>query len=206
MFPVDNSSAAATKPTLQPAGTPGFYTAGNMGLSIPPTTIGQDALNILQNELDHLVITVLGSLNKTDQTQVYEAIMQLIETRALLADSTSQNFSVANAATANEAVALGQFSFHDYGGGQSWSIRPDGLIEQAFPAGVAAINGRQTTVFGIPYPFPTTCIDATICLFGADPPSPGSVGIALVDNANVSITTFAASPATFGCFVRCRGY
>lgn len=193
---------------LTPAGPAGFYNQTTN--PVLATTLTPDAVNSLQEEICSVIAAADITLDVTQNNQMLTAINDLIATavatKALLSGSTSQTFSVANAATAHEAVALGQFSFTNYGGGETWSIRPDGLIEQTFPAGVAAINGTQTTTFGIPHPFPSACIDCTVCFAGGDPPSPGSVAIALYDNANVSITTFAGSSATFGCFVRCRGY
>jgi hypothetical protein len=78
MYPVDNSSASPTQPTLLPSGPTGYYTAGNMGLSIPPTTIYADPLNIIQDELDNLVILSGGTLDKADQTQVWQAIKRML--------------------------------------------------------------------------------------------------------------------------------
>lgn len=103
-------------------------------------------------------------------------------------------------------IPFSAFTFTNPSNNNSWSIRSDGLIEQAFQAGVATTNGFLTTTFPIPIAFPNALIDCSISFFGGLPPLQGNVGVQPFDRANVSITTNNNASGTFGCEVRCRGY
>jgi hypothetical protein len=80
IFNIDTSTAASSQPAFQAQGTPGWFTAGNVALSVPPTTISCDWLNSVQDELGYVVTQNGGTLVKANTTQVYNAIAAQIAT------------------------------------------------------------------------------------------------------------------------------
>ncbi len=79
MFRVDTSTAVTSQPTPGPAGTQGYFQSGNPQTGTPATIPGADWFNIVQEELANLVEYYGLTLDKTDQTQLRQAIRAAID-------------------------------------------------------------------------------------------------------------------------------
>jgi hypothetical protein len=77
MFRIDNQFASSILPTPLAPGTPGFYSTGNIGGELA-TIVTADAMNEIQEELVAVVNAGGLTLDKTDNTQVIQAILALI--------------------------------------------------------------------------------------------------------------------------------
>jgi hypothetical protein len=78
VFPIDDPTAVVTPPARQPAGTPGYFTLFNGS----GTTVSADWLNIVQNEIVNVIVAANLSLDKTDDTQLLQAINQIADSVA----------------------------------------------------------------------------------------------------------------------------
>lgn len=77
MHRVDTLTAAAALPAANPAGTPGYFTQGDLPGGIPATVPGQDWFNSVQEELINLLDEAEITPDKDDNTQLFQAIMAL---------------------------------------------------------------------------------------------------------------------------------
>jgi len=77
MYRIDNSTASPTLPAPGPPGTPGFFTSGSIGGQLA-TIVTADIMNEFQEELIAVVTAAGLNLDKTDNTQVIQAILSLI--------------------------------------------------------------------------------------------------------------------------------
>ena len=102
MFRVDTSTAADSAPAPSPAGTPGYFRSGNPQAGIPATIPGADWFNTMQEELAGLVEHYGFTLDKTDRTQLRQAIEAAIAAATLRYDIASR--SQAEAGTDNVAL------------------------------------------------------------------------------------------------------
>lgn len=102
MFRVDTSTATDSLPAPSPAGTPGYFRSGNPQAGIPATIPGADWFNTMQEELAGLVEHYGLTLDKTDRTQLRQAIEAAIAASTLSYDIASQ--SQAEAGTDNVAL------------------------------------------------------------------------------------------------------
>lgn len=75
---VDTSTAAAALPTNDPNGTPGYFTKGDPVGGTPATVPGQDWFNTVQEELAGIVLAAGLTLNKSDRSQVLQALRMLM--------------------------------------------------------------------------------------------------------------------------------
>lgn len=91
MFGTDAPGSVTTMPTLQPAGTSGWATDGDILSGLPPTEISAESFNIPTAELINLVLDAGLSLNKQDLGQVSNAV-QIV--------ATNIAYPIANAAAA----------------------------------------------------------------------------------------------------------
>ena len=85
MHRVDTPSAAATLPTSEAPGTPGYFTKGNPVGAIEATVPGQDFFNMLQEEMVRVVedAGLTPDATKADFTQLSQAIQILTGSQAL---------------------------------------------------------------------------------------------------------------------------
>lgn len=83
MHRVDTATAVAVKPAKQPAGTPGYFTKGDPAQDIPATIPGADFWNTMQGEMVNVILQAGLSLNKSDDTQLFQAINKIIYTHQL---------------------------------------------------------------------------------------------------------------------------
>jgi len=125
MFGTDTTTSASTHPTFAPAGTGGYFTAGNIALSIQPTTISQDTLNIIEDELCNLVVSSGGTLTKANTTQVYNAIRTMIAVETSRAETEETTLATAistetTRAEGEEATLAADIALKGNIAGQSW--------------------------------------------------------------------------------------
>ncbi len=79
MHRVDTLTAAEALPASNPAGTPGYFTQGDLLNGIPATVPGQDWFNAVQEELVNIVEEAEIVPDKGDNTQILQALNALIE-------------------------------------------------------------------------------------------------------------------------------
>ncbi|MBR8234593.1 hypothetical protein K6W26_23195 [Burkholderia sp. AU42008] len=77
MYQIDAPGAATSLPTPKPAGTPGYFTGGNPATGTPATILDEDWFNAVMIELINVVEAAGLSLEKTDNTQLLQALQKL---------------------------------------------------------------------------------------------------------------------------------
>lgn len=88
MFRIDNSTAAAAPPTVPSPSTPGYFTNGNPPSAAAATIVDDWWLNQLQEEILTVVTRAGLDPDKTDTTQLYQAILKLLPRERLNAPFT----------------------------------------------------------------------------------------------------------------------
>lgn len=83
MFRIDHASAVPALPAGSPPGTPGYFTQGDPTTGQMATVVTQDWANIVQEELVAIVESAGIPLDKSDNTQVLQAIRLLAISRWL---------------------------------------------------------------------------------------------------------------------------
>lgn len=78
MHRIDNTSASPTLPPHKPPGIPGFFTVGNPATGLAATIVEADWLNDVQEELLAILARAEIAPDKSNNTQVIEAILSLI--------------------------------------------------------------------------------------------------------------------------------
>jgi hypothetical protein len=86
MFRIDDPSAAVALPTPGAAGTEGYFTEGNPGVT-PATLVRADFLNMVQEELRAVVVAAALTPSKTTFNQVLTALNTLFQSTAVLSGS-----------------------------------------------------------------------------------------------------------------------
>mgnify|MGYP001569423334 CR=1 FL=1 len=79
MHRIDHSTNNASLPAPDAAGTPGYFKKGDPGLGIPATVVTQDWANAMQEELAYVILQAGLVLSKTDNTQLRQAIQNMIQ-------------------------------------------------------------------------------------------------------------------------------
>lgn len=82
MFRIDTPTAALALPAPAAAGTPGYFTGGNPGTGVPPTTISPDWLNEVQEELAAVIAAASIALAKGTNNQLLTALQALFVSSA----------------------------------------------------------------------------------------------------------------------------
>jgi hypothetical protein len=96
MFRIDDSTAATSMPTPEPAGSEGFFTEGSPAAGTPATNVRGSWLNMIQEELRAIVVAAGLTPDKTSHTQVRDAIQTMYGAGRLL---NVQVFDTVGAAT-----------------------------------------------------------------------------------------------------------
>ena len=81
MHRIDNPSAIAVLPALQPPGVPGFFSNGNPRANKLATLVDQDWLNTIQEEIAHVIEGAGLDLDKPSLDQLLLAIQLLVDRR-----------------------------------------------------------------------------------------------------------------------------
>ncbi|MFL9893738.1 gp53-like domain-containing protein [Paraburkholderia sp. RL17-381-BIF-C] len=158
MFRIDDATAATSLPTPEAAGTEGYWTEGNPATGTPATNVRGSWLNMIQEELRAIVVAGGLTPSKTTYTQVRDALLALF---AKVNGDSTKAFSVAAAASSNQAVNLGQFvtSLLTSGYVKIPNVSGTPLILQWFPIN----NTASTTSSGtFPIAFPNNCFAVTL--------------------------------------------
>ena len=74
MFRIDNPTAVPSLPLVPPSGTPGFWTNGDQLTALPPTHVDDWWLNMVQEEILTVVTKAGLTPNKSDNTQLWQAL------------------------------------------------------------------------------------------------------------------------------------
>jgi hypothetical protein len=100
MHRIDDPTAVPTLPAPRAQGTPGYFTGGSPGSSgFAATVVRYEWLNSHQEELAHVVETAGLTLNKTDNTQLLQALNKLFVPRTLV----TANMTIYVSPTGNDA-------------------------------------------------------------------------------------------------------
>ena len=78
MHRIDNSTAVTTMPIRKPQGTEGFFSQGSQTAGQLATIVEADILNAMMMEIANVVTRAGITLNKLDDTQLWNAINGLI--------------------------------------------------------------------------------------------------------------------------------
>ncbi len=133
---IDGPTRSAALPAPSPVGTgassPGYFQNGDPLAGLPPTTLDVDWANAMQEEVCNVIEFADLELDKSDHTQLRQAIQKIITTMTSAEDATSQL------------------------GSTGYRVSPDGYIEQwGFVPG--SVTGESSRVINFPIPFPTEC-------------------------------------------------
>jgi hypothetical protein len=82
MHQIDNAWAVATQPAPQPVGTPGWFQGGDDTINLLATVVDYDWANTVQNEIVNVVHNAGLALSKTDDTQLLQSIIAIIQREA----------------------------------------------------------------------------------------------------------------------------
>ncbi|HEX7853884.1 MAG TPA: hypothetical protein VF503_09330, partial [Sphingobium sp.] len=77
MFRIDHTTAASALPAPEVAGTPGYFSEGDVIAGQPATIVTGDWLNMVQEELVALVLAGGGIPNKSNRSQVRDALLTI---------------------------------------------------------------------------------------------------------------------------------
>ena len=101
MHRIDDPTAVPTLPAPRAQGTPGYFTGGSPGSSgFAATIVRYEWLNSHQEELAHVVETAGLTLDKTDNTQLLQALNKLYVSRTLV---TADMVIYVNPTTGNDS-------------------------------------------------------------------------------------------------------
>jgi hypothetical protein len=157
MFRIDTDTAAASLPAPKPVGTPGFCTDGDATGGTPATQLDADFVNMLQEENCSIVAGAGIALSKTDNTQVYQAILALIGSHA----------PVGSVAGRTGAITLSAEDLSDVGA----TIQTAGYLrvgpfylQWAIGATDPADNSEPSQTIDWNVEFPTGCLVAFISM------------------------------------------
>lgn len=78
MHRIDHSTANATLPAPEAAGSPGYFKKGEVGAS-SATVVSADWANAMQEELAYVITQAGLALSKTDNTQLRQAILKMVQ-------------------------------------------------------------------------------------------------------------------------------
>lgn len=98
MHRIDHSTNNATLPSPDAAGTAGYFKKGNPGTGVPATVVTADWANAQQEELAYVIEMAGLTLSKTNNTQLRQAIQNMIAAAnsAIVISSATFEASVAN--------------------------------------------------------------------------------------------------------------
>ena len=108
MHRIDDPTAAPTLPAPRPQGTPGYFTGGSPGSSgFAATVVRYEFMNALQEEISHVVETAALTLNKTDNTQLLQALNKLFVSRTLVTANMTIYVNVTTGNDSNNGLTAG---------------------------------------------------------------------------------------------------
>jgi hypothetical protein len=108
MHRIDDPTASPTLPAPRPQGTPGFFTGGSPGSSgFAATVVRYEFMNALQEELSHVIEESGLVLNKTDNTQLLQALQKLFIYRALVTQDTTIYVNPTTGSDTNDGLTTG---------------------------------------------------------------------------------------------------
>ncbi|MBF0248046.1 MAG: hypothetical protein HQL36_08250, partial [Alphaproteobacteria bacterium] len=139
MHRVDNGTAAAARPaSTAPGPNPdGFFTDGNPAGGVPATTVDAEWLNMAQEELASVIIAAGLTPDKSDNTQLSQAITSMIQ--------SGSHAVVINSAVFNAAVADGDVV--RWSGAEFVEALADGTASNR-AVGVADVTNGKVIAFG----------------------------------------------------------
>lgn len=148
MYRIDDPSAVAVLPTPAALGTQGYYTSGNPGGGVEATVVTADHLNAIQEEIAYVIEEAGITLDKTDNTQLKEAIDTMIETAAVSSSLPEGHLSglglTNNGSDANNDIDFAAGSCRD--SGNTTDITATALTKRLDAAWAAGTN--QGGLFG----------------------------------------------------------
>lgn len=152
---IDNSTATVDN----------LFTEGNPLSATPATILAAEWLNVLQEEIAHVIEESGGTLDQTgtDKEQLYTAIIALITAAVPTIDFANNTSSNAGTAT-DEALTPANFGSQQSKTANGYLIFPGGLIVQWGNTAAITTDARVTVTF--PLAFPNACFQAIACYDG----------------------------------------
>jgi hypothetical protein len=154
MFRIDDPTAAAALPTPEAAGTPGYFTEGNPGVT-PPTLVRASFLNMLQEEFIAVCVAAGITPSKTTYNQLLTALRSA---------GVFQTQSAGDNTTKAATTAFVQAIFTQFTGARSM-VAPGYRAFPAFPGDPTplilqwgSVTGSTSADVTVTYPiaFPST--------------------------------------------------
>lgn len=107
VYRIDDATAAATLPTVEAAGTGGYFTEGSAGAGTPATLVRASWLNMVQEELAGVLTAASISPDKSNRAQIAAAIKILDQRQAgnYAADTGTANAMVVTLAPVPASLA-----------------------------------------------------------------------------------------------------
>lgn len=155
MFRIDNATAVPAAPAAPGPSTPGYFTNGNPPSAVAATIVDDWWLNQLQEEILTVVTRAGLDPDKTDTTQLYQAILKLLPRERLNApftvyvapggsDTTGDGSSGNPFASLQRAFNFANSTF-DFAGTQITIQLADGTYTAALVAAGAATGATVAT-------------------------------------------------------------
>lgn len=164
---VKTATAIDQKPAYSTDGDPGFFRSGDPVQGLPATVPGQDWFNQVQEEIIHVILGAGLALNAEDDTQLYQAVVALIEAAQVEVGQASETAAgIVELATSTEVgeltdavravtpAGLGSV-FAKSLGSNGYQKFPGGMILQWGTVGAVTSSG---VTFTFPVTFPTACL------------------------------------------------
>jgi hypothetical protein len=103
---VKTATAVTSKPAYSETGTPGYFVNGDAVAGTPATVPGQDWFNMVQEELRNLVVAAGLTPSATDDTQLAQAVAELITAHQVTISNASETVAgIIKQSTTAQALA-----------------------------------------------------------------------------------------------------
>lgn len=139
MHRIDHTTANATLPTPDAPGTPGYFRKGDPGAGQSATTVTADFANAVQEELAHVITQAGLALSKTDNTQLRQAILKMVQ------DSNSA--VIITGAVFESSVTNGEVVRWDAGNARFDEAIADGTANNQ-AVGIADVTSSKVYAYG----------------------------------------------------------
>lgn len=143
MHRIDNDTAVAVLPAAAPPGAPGFWTSGDPATETPATIADEDWFNAVQEELIYLIQQAGLAPDKTNHTQVYQAIAIMVgggtSGFATVAWVLGQNYATVPYVDAGDAATLTAAEAYALAHANTAQTNAEGYADAAIAAAIAAM-------------------------------------------------------------------
>lgn len=139
MHRIDHTTATAVLPTPDDAGTPGYFTKGNPATAAAATVFTADFANTLQEEFCYVIEQSGLTLSKTNNTQLRQAILNMIQ--------SANSAVIITGATFEASVANGEVVRWDAANSRFDEALADGTVNNQ-AVGIADVTNSRVYCYG----------------------------------------------------------